>query len=87
VLGSTLSGLAALAERAREAGVDVDLDADVPEGHLDGAIDAAGYRMELYISPATARTYVSRLLAKLGVRDRARRIVIAYETGLITPGF
>jgi DNA-binding NarL/FixJ family response regulator len=41
---------------------------------------------ELYISPATARTYVSRLLAKLGVRDRARLIVIAYETGLITPG-
>jgi DNA-binding NarL/FixJ family response regulator len=41
---------------------------------------------ELYISPSTARTYVSRLLAKLGVRDRARLIVIAYETGLITPG-
>ena len=40
-----LSGVAALADRAREAGVDVDLDLDVPEGHLDGAIDAAGYRI------------------------------------------
>jgi signal transduction histidine kinase len=40
-----LSGVAALADRAREAGVDVDLDLDVPEGQLDGAIDAAGYRI------------------------------------------
>jgi DNA-binding NarL/FixJ family response regulator len=41
---------------------------------------------ELFISPATARTYVSRLLTKLGARDRARLIVLAYETGLVTPG-
>jgi signal transduction histidine kinase len=40
-----LSGVAALADRAREAGVEVDLDLDVPEGHLDGAIEAAGYRI------------------------------------------
>jgi len=40
---------------------------------------------ELYISPATARTYVSRLLTKLDARDRARLIVLAYETGLVTP--
>lgn len=36
----------------------------------------------LYISPATARTYVSRLLRKLGARDRAGLVVIAYEAGL-----
>ena len=41
---------------------------------------------ELFISPATARTYVSRLLTKLGARDRARLIVLAHETGLVTPG-
>jgi DNA-binding NarL/FixJ family response regulator len=41
---------------------------------------------ELYLSPATARTYVSRLLAKLDARDRAALIVLAYETGLVTPG-
>ena len=41
---------------------------------------------ELFLSPATARTYVSRLLAKLGARDRARLVVLAYETGLVVPG-
>lgn len=40
----------------------------------------------LIISPATARTYVSRLLAKLNARDRAQLVIIAYESGLITPG-
>jgi DNA-binding NarL/FixJ family response regulator len=37
---------------------------------------------ELQMSPATAKTHVSRLLAKLGARDRAQLVVIAYETGL-----
>ncbi|MDA3649737.1 response regulator transcription factor [Saccharopolyspora indica] len=41
---------------------------------------------QLFISPATARTHVSRLLAKLGARDRAQLVVLAYETGLVTPG-
>ena len=41
---------------------------------------------ELFLSPATARTYVSRLLAKLDARDRARLVVLAYETGLVIPG-
>ena len=40
----------------------------------------------LHISPATARTYVSRLLGKLGARDRARLVVLGYESGLVTPG-
>jgi DNA-binding NarL/FixJ family response regulator len=41
---------------------------------------------EIHISPSTARTYVSRILTKLGARDRAQLVVIAYETGLVTPG-
>jgi DNA-binding NarL/FixJ family response regulator len=41
---------------------------------------------EIHISRATARTYVSRILTKLGARDRAQLVVIAYETGLVTPG-
>jgi DNA-binding NarL/FixJ family response regulator len=41
---------------------------------------------EIHISPATARTYVSRMLTKLGARDRAQLVVIAYEAGLVTPG-
>lgn len=41
---------------------------------------------ELVISPATARTYVSRLLSKLNARDRSQLVIIAYESGLVTPG-
>lgn len=40
----------------------------------------------LFISPATARTYVSRLLTKLHARDRSQLVILGYETGLITPG-
>jgi len=40
---------------------------------------------ELVISPATAKTHVSRVMMKLGARDRAQLVVIAYETGLVTP--
>ncbi|WP_406674836.1 response regulator transcription factor [Nonomuraea sp. N2-4H] len=40
----------------------------------------------LFISPATVRTYVSRLLTKLGARDRAQLVHIAYESGLVPPG-
>lgn len=40
---------------------------------------------ELHMSAATAKTHVSRLLAKLGARDRTQLVVIAYETGLTTP--
>ena len=37
---------------------------------------------ELVISPLTAKTHVTRILGKLGARDRAQLVVIAYETGL-----
>jgi DNA-binding NarL/FixJ family response regulator len=37
------------------------------------------------VSPATSKTYVSRILTKLHARDRAQLVAIAYETGLITP--
>lgn len=40
----------------------------------------------LFISPATARTYVSRLLTKLDARDRAQLVHLAYESGLVSPG-
>ena len=40
---------------------------------------------ELYLSPATARTHVSRAMAKLGARNRAQLVVIAYQTGLVNP--
>jgi DNA-binding NarL/FixJ family response regulator len=40
----------------------------------------------LVVSPLTAKTHVSRLFMKLGVRDRAQLVVLAYETGLVVPG-
>ena len=40
----------------------------------------------LHISAATAKTHVSRLLMKLDAHDRAQLVMIAYETGLVTPG-
>jgi len=41
--------------------------------------------MELFISPATAKTHVSRVMMKLGARNRAQLVVTAYETGLVSP--
>ena len=41
---------------------------------------------ELVISPATAKTHVSRAMAKLDARDRAQLVVLAYESGLVAPG-
>lgn len=40
----------------------------------------------LQLSEATVKTHVARILAKLDLRDRAQAIIIAYETGLVTPG-
>lgn len=45
--------------------------------------DEIGTRLTL--SPATARTHVSRAMIKLGARDRAQLVVIAYQTGLVAP--
>jgi DNA-binding NarL/FixJ family response regulator len=40
----------------------------------------------LYMSHATAKTHVSRLLTKLNARDRAQLVMLAYEAGVVTPG-
>ncbi|MEU5216548.1 response regulator transcription factor [Streptomyces sp. NPDC020807] len=41
---------------------------------------------QLFISPLTAKTHVTRAIAKLDVRDRAQLVILAYETGLVRPG-
>ncbi|RSS71728.1 DNA-binding response regulator [Streptomyces sp. WAC06273] len=40
----------------------------------------------LGLSPLTAKTHVSRVMGKLGTRDRAQLVIVAYESGLVTPG-
>ncbi len=41
---------------------------------------------QLVISPATVKTHVARIMAKLNAHDRAQLVIIAYETGLVKPG-
>ncbi|GEA88557.1 response regulator [Cellulomonas cellasea] len=67
--------LAGLTERERE------VLREVGRGRSNSEIAAT-----LHLSPATARTYVSRLLTKLDARDRSQLVVLAYETGLVSPG-
>jgi DNA-binding NarL/FixJ family response regulator len=73
--GPAVSGLDELTEREAE------IVALVGTGLSNGEIAE-----RLVISPATARTHVSRAMLKLGARDRAQLVVFAYETGLVTPG-
>ncbi|MEV0585531.1 response regulator transcription factor [Nonomuraea sp. NPDC050310] len=40
----------------------------------------------LFMSPATVKTHVNRMMTKLGVHDRAQLVVLGYETGLVRPG-
>ena len=68
--------LAGLTERERE------VVALVGEGLTN---DEIGRR--LFVSPATAKTHVSRAMVKLQVRDRAQLVVLAYESGLVQPGW
>ena len=40
----------------------------------------------LYLSDATVKSHIARILAKLGLRDRVQVVVLAYETGIVRPG-
>jgi DNA-binding NarL/FixJ family response regulator len=67
--------LPALTEREREVLV-----------HVARGLSNSEIADVLYISPATAKTHVSRIMMKLGARDRAQLVAIAYESGLVSPG-
>lgn len=73
--GASEHVLGPLTEREREVLV------EIGRGRTNAEIATS-----LVISPLTAKTHVSRILTKLGARDRAQLVVIAYETGLVTPG-
>ena len=45
------------------------------------------FARRLFVSPLTAKTHVSRTMVKLGARDRAQLVVLAYESGLVRPGW
>jgi DNA-binding NarL/FixJ family response regulator len=53
---------------------------------VGGGLTNAEIAARLFISPATAKTHVSRVMSKLDARDRAQLVVVAYESGLVTPG-
>jgi DNA-binding NarL/FixJ family response regulator len=53
---------------------------------VGGGLSNTEIAERLYMSPATAKTHVVRILSKLHARDRAQLVVLAYETGLVTPG-
>jgi DNA-binding NarL/FixJ family response regulator len=72
--GATPAQMAVLTERERE------VVALVAEGLNNDEIAA-----RLVVSPATARTHVSRAMIKLNARDRAQLVVFAYQSGLVTP--
>ncbi|MCB5909621.1 response regulator [Streptomyces pinistramenti] len=50
-----------------------------------GGLSNDGIAEQLAVSPLTVKTHVNRAMAKLGARDRAQLVVIAYETGLVRP--
>ncbi|MDH6136431.1 DNA-binding NarL/FixJ family response regulator [Kitasatospora sp. MAA4] len=74
--GPSLTALAALTEREREVLALVGM-----------GLSNADIARRLVVSPLTAKTHVSRAMVKLGVRDRAQLVVLAYESGLVRPGW
>jgi len=84
--------IAEFAARAKEPRQTAGLDELTDREHEVLALVGTGLSNDeiakrLYVSPATAKTHVSRTMIKLHARDRAQLVVIAYEQGLVRPGW
>ena len=90
--GVTRRLVAEFATRAKEPAPTSDLDRLTDREREVVALVAEGLSNDeiaerLIVSPATAKTHVSRAMVKLGARDRAQLVVFAYESGLVRPGW
>ncbi|MEZ0075067.1 response regulator [Planotetraspora sp. GP83] len=84
--------IAEYASRAKEPGIARNLDQLTEREREVLALVGTGMTNDevaarLFMSPATAKTHVSRTMTKLHARDRAQLVVIAYESGLVKPGW
>ncbi|GAA4985191.1 response regulator [Actinopolymorpha pittospori] len=90
--GVTRRLIAEFANRSKEPVVGADLEVLTDREREVLALVAEGLSNDeiaarLVVSPATAKTHVSRAMIKLGARDRAQLVVFAYEAGLVRPGW
>lgn len=90
--GVTRRLIAEFATKSRKPKPNKDLDRLTDREREVTALVAEGLSNEdiaerLVVSPATAKTHVSRAMVKLAARDRAQLVVMAYESGLVTPGW
>jgi DNA-binding NarL/FixJ family response regulator len=74
--GRDLPALTSLTEREREV-----------LALVAGGLTNDDIAARLVVSPLTAKTHVSRIMTKIGARDRAQLVVAAYESGLVRPGW
>lgn len=80
------------ARQPEQTAIEVALPADLTEREhealelLARGLSNREIAAEMVVGEATAKTHVSRLLTKLGVRDRVQAVVLAYETGVVRPG-